>query len=160
MQRGDGVSTGLGRAGMVKGSENLAVLTEPECWSRLEAHNLGRLAVVVAGAPRIFPINYAVGEGAIVFRTQPGAKLAHGPGSAVCFEIDAYEETSGSGWSVMAVGVLEDITNADDARSRRLRQLRVRPQAPGERAFWLALTPNEVTGRSFRVGWIPGHYLG
>lgn len=149
-----------GRAGLARGGTDLEHLSEHDCWTLLATHKLGRLALNVSGSPRIFPVNYAVGDGAIVFRTQPGAKLAHGPGSAVCFEIDGYEETSARGWSVMAVGTLQDITVADDPRSVRLRELHVRPQAPGERHHWLALTPAEVTGRLFRVGWVPGQYFG
>ena len=64
-------------------------------------------------------------------------------------------------WSVMVVGVLKDITVANDALSRRLRRLDVEPVAPGQKLHWLALNAEEVSGRSFRGGWIvPGHYLG
>lgn len=144
----------------MKETTELRSLGQDECWSLLERHRLGRLAVVVEGKPRIFPINYAVGDGTIVFRTAPGAKLTHGPGAEVCFEIDGYEEASGVGWSVMASGVLEDVTDRSDAFSAYLRHLGVRPQAPGPKPNWLALTPSEVTGRTFKVGWVPGHFLG
>jgi hypothetical protein len=116
---------------------------------------------VVVGWPRVFPVNYSVGEGALVFHTEPGAKLAHGPGSAVCFEIDGYDATTASGWSVMAVGILEDITGSDDPRAKQLRDLPVQPRAPGKRSHWLALIPDEISGRRFRGGGVlPGHYLG
>src|SRR6266542_3578050 len=147
----------LGRAGLTPASPSLLTLTSDEFGSLLKAHHLGRLSIVIKGWPRIFPVNYAAGEGAIVFRTEPGAKLEHGPGSAACFEVDGYEERTASGWSVMAVGVLEDVTEADDDRGRRLRQLPVHPAAPGKRSHWLALVPEEVSGRSFRGGWVvPG----
>jgi nitroimidazol reductase NimA-like FMN-containing flavoprotein (pyridoxamine 5'-phosphate oxidase superfamily) len=151
----------LGRAGQIRASTSLDVLSEEECWSVLQQHNLGRLAIVVVGWPRVFPVNYAAGEGALVFRTEPGAKLAHGPGSAVCFEIDGFDERTASGWSVMAVGILEDLTGNDEPRAQRLRDLPLQPVAPGKRSFWLALTPDEVSGRRFRGGWVvPGQYLG
>ena len=93
------------------------------------------------------------------FGPNPAPSWAHGPGSAVCFEIDGYDETTASGWSVMAVGILYDITG--DPRARRLRELPVRPRAPGKRTHWLALIPDEVSGRSFRGGRaVPGHYFG
>lgn len=149
-----------GRAGLIKGSSHLVAMSEHECWAHLATHKLGRLGLVVDGRPLVFPINYAAGDGAIVMRSDPGTKLRQGPGRPACFEIDGYEETSGVGWSVIAQGLLEDITDSDDARAKRLRALPVRPQAPGERSHWLALTPTEVSGRSFRVGWVPGHYLG
>ncbi len=137
----------------------METLRRHQCWSLLERHRLGRLAVVVDGRPRIFPVNYAVGDGTIVMRTGPGTKLRHA-GSEVCFEIDGYEESTGSGWSVLASGVLEDITDLLDVRAEHLRHLNVRPQAPGTRSHWLALTPADLTGRAFTVGWVPGHFLG
>jgi uncharacterized protein len=151
----------LGRAGLTPASANVLTLSDEECWSLLRNHNLGRLAIVIEGRPRIFPVNYATSKDTIVFRTQPGAKLKHGPGSAACFEIDDYDQGASMAWSVMVVGVLEDITDANDERSRGLRRLPVEPAAPGNRLHWLALHAEEVSGRSFRGGWtVPGQYLG
>lgn len=150
----------LGRAGLFRGSLELGELSEHDCWSLLETHTFGRLAIIVHAQPRVFPVNYVAAERTIVVRTAPGTKLTYGPGRHVCFEIDGYEETGGRGWSVMAAGLLEDITDSTESRAIRLRKLPVRPQAPGERQHWLALTPEEVTGRGFQVGWVPGHYFG
>lgn len=151
----------LGRAGLTPASANILTLSEEDCWSLLRSHNLGRVAIVIEGRPRIFPVSYAAGKDTVVFRTQPGAKLQHGPGSAACFEIDDYDLRTSMAWSVMVVGVLKEITDATDERSRGLRRLAVEPVAPGQKLHWLALTPDEVSGRSFRGGWVvPGHYLG
>ena len=142
-------------------SANVLTLSDEDCWSLLRTHHLGRLAIVIEGRPRIFPVNYAAADRTVVFRTQPGAKLQHGPGASACFEIDDHDQATGLAWSVMVVGVLDDITAADDDRSRGLRGLAVEPAAPGRRLHWLALNADEVSGRSFRGGWIvPGHYLG
>jgi uncharacterized protein len=150
----------IGRAGLTPASANVLTLSNEECWALLRSHNLGRLAIVVEGRPRIFPVNYAAAEDTVVFRTEPGAKLQHGPGSA-CIEIDDYDQRTSMAWSVMVVGVLEDITDINDERSRGLRRLPVEPAAPGQRLHWLVLHADEVTGRSFRGGWVvPGHYLG
>jgi uncharacterized protein len=151
----------LGRAGARASSASMRELTEEQCWVYLQAHQLGRLAIVTGGRPQIFPVNYAIGEKAIVFRTDPGSKLAHGPGSVACFEIDGYDQHAREGWSVTAVGPLEEITDADDSRSRALRHLRVDPLAPGARLHWVALHTEQVTGRHFAAGWIiPGAFLG
>jgi nitroimidazol reductase NimA-like FMN-containing flavoprotein (pyridoxamine 5'-phosphate oxidase superfamily) len=152
---------GLGRAGQLPASANLLTLSDGDCWSLLRTHNLGRLAIVIEGRPRIFPVNYAAAEDAIVFRTEPGAKLQHGPGAAACFEIDDYDERTSVAWSVMVVGALNDITDAKDERGRRLRRVAVETMAPGQKLHWLALNADEVSGRSFRGGWmVPGRYLG
>jgi nitroimidazol reductase NimA-like FMN-containing flavoprotein (pyridoxamine 5'-phosphate oxidase superfamily) len=151
----------IGQAGLKRANANVLVLPDAECWSLLRNHKVGRLAIVIEGSPRIFPINYAAADNALVFRTEPGAKLRHGPGSTACFEIDDYDQRDSTVWSVMVVGALEDITEADDERSRGLRRLPVEPAAPGTRLHWLALNTKEVSGRRFRGGWIvPGHYLG
>jgi nitroimidazol reductase NimA-like FMN-containing flavoprotein (pyridoxamine 5'-phosphate oxidase superfamily) len=151
----------LGRGGQVPASSHVEELSAEECWALLRKHTLGRLAIVVEGRPEIFPVNYAAGEGAVVILTQPGTKLSHGPGSAAAFEIDAYDRSTGVGWSVVVAGTLEDITEGADTRSRELRRLPVEPTAPGVRLHWLALPAGQVSGRSFRGGWmVPGGYLG
>ncbi len=142
-------------------SESVVALSEAKCWEHLQAHKLGRLAIVIGGRPQIFPVNYAMGEKSIVFRTAPGSKLAHGTGTIACFEIDGYDQHAREGWSVTAVGPLEEITDAEDVRSLALRRLDVDPLAPGARLRWVALHAEQVTGRHFASGWIiPGAFLG
>jgi nitroimidazol reductase NimA-like FMN-containing flavoprotein (pyridoxamine 5'-phosphate oxidase superfamily) len=151
----------LGRAGARASSPGVLELTEEDCWQYLKVHQLGRLAIVIGGRPQIFPVNYGLGDRTIVFRTEAGSKLAYGPGSVACFEIDGYDPHAREGWSVTAVGPLEEITDADDPPSRALRQLRLDPLAPGTRLHWIALNAEKVTGRHFAAGWlIPGVFLG
>jgi len=151
----------VGRAGQRTASVGLETLSDDDCWEHLFSHRLGRIAIVVAGFPQIFPVNYVAGGGAIVFRSDPGSKLAHGPGALACFEVDEYNPSSGLGWSVMVTGLLEDITDGDDPDSARLLSLSVEPLAPGKHRHWLALRPGKVSGRAFRSGWaIPGAFLG
>ncbi len=141
----------MGRAGQFA-PEPLAELTEEECWSLLRHHTLGRVAVVVDGAPEIFPVNYRIGERAVVFRTAPGAKLTNAPMTLGCFEIDGFDEHTGTGWSVMVRGTFHEITRAADRRAVAMLQLPVQPLAPGERGHWLALYAGRVTGRHFTSG--------
>lgn len=127
-------------------------LSELECWQRLRTHDFGRVAIIVSGRPEIFPVNYRVGEGAIIFRTGPGAKLANAPLTRSCFEIDGWDDRTGTGWSVMAHGVIAEITDAVDQRALALLAHPVRPVAPGDRRHWLALYADGVTGRHFTSG--------
>jgi uncharacterized protein len=46
------------------------------CWALLRSQEAGRLAVLIADRPEIFPINYVVDHGTVVFRTAEGTKLA------------------------------------------------------------------------------------
>jgi nitroimidazol reductase NimA-like FMN-containing flavoprotein (pyridoxamine 5'-phosphate oxidase superfamily) len=107
------------------------------------------VAVIVNGRPEIFPVNYRAAEGAIVFRTAAGAKLANAPMTACCFEIDGWDERTGRGWSVMVNGVISEITGAIDHRAAGLLESPVQPVAPGEREHWLALYAEAVSGRRF-----------
>ena len=69
-------------------THELEELSESECLRLLRRHSLGRIALVVDEKPQIFPINYALQDRIIVFRTAPGTKLSYAPSSNVAFEID------------------------------------------------------------------------
>jgi len=129
----------------------LEEIPEVECRHLLALHRLGRLAVVVEGHPQIFPLNYALDDRLIVFRTAPGTKLTFAPMSRVAFEIDDYDPSIRGGWSVMVQGVAEEITGALDRISEAARKLPVSPLAPGQREHWLAVRPTRITGRRFRL---------
>jgi uncharacterized protein len=150
-----------GRAGAAYASPEVLALSPEQCWARLRTQRLGRVVITARDRPHLFPVNYATGERAIVFRTSPGAKLDHGPGTISCFEVDEYNPHTLEGWSVMAFGRLEDITDAADESSRALRDLPVHPVVPGSKLHWMAMRVEEVTGRHFASGWIvPGAFLG
>lgn len=151
----------LGHGGAAPASSAAVALGEAECWRRLRGEDLGRIGVSLDGQPLVFPVNYAVRKEWIVFRTAAGTMLHRAPGSPACFEIDGYDRGLREGWSVMAVGKLEEITEADDAHSEALRGLPVQPLAPGPRPHWIALRVARVSGRQFISGWIvPGNWLG
>jgi len=128
----------------------LEPIAEQECLYLLGLQRLGRVAVNVDGRPQIFPVNYAVSGRVVAFRTAPGTKLASAPMSHVAFEIDEYDSTTGVGWSVMVKGVAYEITDAVDQDSLEARRQLVRPMAPGQREHWVAIRPDEITGRRFR----------
>jgi uncharacterized protein len=159
--RFDHVSAMLGRGGAAPTSSAAVALGEAECWRHLRSEDLGRIGVILDGQPLVFPVNYGVNKESIVFRTAAGTMLHRAPGSPACFEIDRYDRGLRDGWSVMAVGRLEEITEADDPHSAALRGLPVQPLAPGPRPHWIALRVARVSGRQFTSGWIvPGNWLG
>ena len=80
-------------------------LSQSECWDLLRREVVGRLAVAVANIPDIFPINYIVDHGSIVFRSAPGTKLAAAVlGRGVALEIDGYDTIDTTAWSVVVKG--------------------------------------------------------
>src|SRR4029450_5015565 len=85
-------------------------LDAAEARSLLGERHLGRLAIPDFGGPVIFPVNYVFDQDLVIFRTDPGSKLdAATEREAVAFEVDAIEETTRTGWSVVVRGTLADI---------------------------------------------------
>ncbi|MEZ5158185.1 MAG: pyridoxamine 5'-phosphate oxidase family protein [Candidatus Nanopelagicales bacterium] len=91
------------------------VLTDEQCWELLKRNQIGRLAVVVAGRPDIYPVNYLVHEGQVIFKTAEGSKLAsvmtH---HEVAFEIDGYDEATNEAWSVVVAGMARVLNREAD----------------------------------------------
>ena len=105
-------------------------LDEAECCRLLADHHLGCLAMVDPAGPLILPVNYAVDRDAPVFRTDPGTKLdAAAEAAPVAFEVDAADEATRTGWSVVVRGTLAEVTDPDD-----LERLGPCPCTPGPRA--------------------------
>jgi nitroimidazol reductase NimA-like FMN-containing flavoprotein (pyridoxamine 5'-phosphate oxidase superfamily) len=132
-------------------------LDEATCWALLADAAVGRVGVVVGGAAEIYPVNYVVdrqpdGAPAIVFRTDPGTKLA---GLArtphISFEVDDLDLDEHVGWSVVVKGRARQIRElADPEERRRTQQLPVANWDPAPKRHWIRLEPTEVTGR--RIG--------
>jgi nitroimidazol reductase NimA-like FMN-containing flavoprotein (pyridoxamine 5'-phosphate oxidase superfamily) len=125
-------------------------LDQDECRRLLAERRLGRLAIPDFGGPVIFPVNYVVDQDLVVFRTDPGTKLdAATERESVAFEVDAVDEATRTGWSVVVRGTLADIT--DPAHLGRLRALPLYPWAPGEKSRYVRVRPVSVTGRRIRI---------
>jgi nitroimidazol reductase NimA-like FMN-containing flavoprotein (pyridoxamine 5'-phosphate oxidase superfamily) len=124
-------------------------LSTAGCWSLLETHTLGRLALVDAGGePRIYPVNFASSDGALYIRSADDAKLrllrSH---PTVAFEIDG--EDAGDRWSVVVRG---DAVHVDvDAEVRRSREIGLRSMSPTPKPYVIRISPRSVTGRRFRA---------
>jgi uncharacterized protein len=102
--------------------------------------------VTIGGLPAIFPVNYAVVDGDVVFRTGPGAKLrAASRGIVVAFEIDGYDATTRAGWSVLVIGRASEVV--DDTERHRIERSSPQPWASGEREHFVRVDAELVTGR-------------
>ena len=134
-------------------TENISTSQElpvDECWELLRQSPVGRLAVVVAGHPDIFPINYVVDHGSIVIRTAAGTKLAGSKGRQVAFEADGYDLSDGSAWSVVLKGQAEPILQVSETISAM--SLPLLPWLEGNKPWFLRIVPSSVTGRRLQVG--------
>jgi nitroimidazol reductase NimA-like FMN-containing flavoprotein (pyridoxamine 5'-phosphate oxidase superfamily) len=128
----------------------MTVLDQHECWQLLRDQEVGRLAVSIANHPDIFPVNYVVDHGSIVFRTAEGTKLAASVlGAAVAFEIDGYDAEAGEAWSVVVKGrahELEAMQEVFDAL-----ELPLFPWHTSPKHRFVRIEADEVSGRRFEV---------
>ncbi len=116
-----------------------------ECLKLLEAHYVGRIAVVVDGQPLIFPVNYAMSGTHVVFRSDPGTKLSGAVEHPVAFEIDGVDGMYHSGWSVLVVGTAHEEHN--EANLRELARLPFSTWVSGPKSHWMRITGGAITGR-------------
>lgn len=124
----------------------LEILSPEECHDLLGRAGVGRVAVTIAALPAIFPVNYALLDGRIVFLTGEGTKLrAAVERAVVAFQVDHIDELRGSGWSVMAVGLAEEITDPEEIRGAQ--RLGLRPFAGGDRSRFVRIRPEFLSGR-------------
>lgn len=124
----------------------LEILFPAQCRDLLWRGTVGRVAVTVGALPAIFPVNYAVLDDQIVFLTGEGTKLrAALERAVVAFQVDHIDEVSGSGWSVMAVGVAEELTDSDEISAAQC--LGLRPFAGGDRTHFVKIRPEFLSGR-------------
>jgi nitroimidazol reductase NimA-like FMN-containing flavoprotein (pyridoxamine 5'-phosphate oxidase superfamily) len=134
---------------MVTDRNGLTVLSVDECMRLLSSHipRIGRVSFVADSRPVILPVNYVFHEGSVVFRTDPGAKLAAASrGQHVAFEIDDIDPTWREGWSVLVQGRAEEVADPDEIE--RLEQLPLRPWGPGAKTAFVRIMSTEISGRS------------
>jgi uncharacterized protein len=123
----------------------LEVLDRVECLLRLGTEHVGRLGVCVEGQPVVLPVNYVLDGDDVVFRSDRGTKVHGALGQRVAFEIDGHDSFSHAGWSVLVVGVAEQIT--DSADLARAGTLHVSPYGPGDKPVWIRIRSDAITGR-------------
>ena len=128
-------------------------LSNEECESLLRAGVAGRIAVSTPGGPHSIPVNYSVVDGAIVVRTSPYSVLGtHGRDTVLAFEIDHVDHAQQHGWSVVARGRSEVVTDSEELEHIRATWA-PRPWASGVRNLVLRLPWSELTGRRLGTGW-------
>ncbi|MFD6968955.1 helix-turn-helix domain-containing protein [Streptomyces sp. NPDC059949] len=121
-------------------------LEEDECRTLLGTHGVGRIAVFTPEGPAVFPVNYLIAGPDIAFRTAVEALAARAAGTQVAFEIDNIDDVTAGGWSVLAVGELEAVTDSEEIQ-HLTGTARSQPWAGGPRTHWMKLTPVRLTGR-------------
>jgi nitroimidazol reductase NimA-like FMN-containing flavoprotein (pyridoxamine 5'-phosphate oxidase superfamily) len=129
-------------------------LSEEECLNLISGGGIGRIAYASRSGPAVLPVNYALQDGAVVFRTAPNGPLDEdlrtgiaGADYKVAFEIDSIDLASRQGWSVLIQGPAHHVTGTEEEAVRRAG---VESWAPGDRELFVRIVPSRITGR--RVG--------
>ena len=123
------------------------LLDQGECLRLLASETLGRVGISVGALPVIFPVNYSMVDGDIVFRTGDGLKLkAALDHTIVAFEVDRADPELRHGWSVLVVGLAEEVLDEDE----RLARIVPRPWVGGDRPYLIRIRPDLVSGRSIQ----------
>jgi uncharacterized protein len=126
--------------------EGLQQLDKTEALALLANSEVGRVGVTIGALPAIFPVNYRLIDGCIIFRSAPGSKLsAAARGAVVAFEVDDYNVADRSGWSVLVVGASE-IVHDLDVTFKSL-EAGLEPYVDGPRGAIVRIVPTFVSGR-------------
>jgi uncharacterized protein len=136
-------------------TSEMIVLPREDCLALLASNSFGRLAVAM-DSPVIRPVNYAFDERSqsVIFRTADGSKFhAMLVNGNAAFEIDGIDPGSRTGWSVIIVGMAEEITSPSELR--RLDHLGLETWTPGNKAHWMRIRAWTVTGRRIVLSGAP-----
>lgn len=124
-------------------------LTADACWTLMRSTTVGRLAVWLDDHPDIFPLNFVVDQGTVIFRTGEGTKVAGISGTPVALEADGLDEATGEAWSVVVRGRAHSITEQHDVMDTA--DLPLHPWHGGRKDRFVRITPDVISGRRFAV---------
>ena len=131
-------------------SSAVEVLDANACWDLLRGVSVGHLAVLVDGHPEIFPVNYKVDHGSVVFRTGEGTKLhAAARPTAVALEADGTDQDKRTAWSVHVTGHAEVLEPSPELMAGV--GLTLFPWQAGHKDHFVRIVPTTVSGRRFTV---------
>ena len=130
-------------------------LSVDACWEMLSRAGFGRLALAVHREIDIFPVNFVLSGGSLLFRTAPGTKLFElTVNPHVAFEVDEYNDTYAA--SVVVKGDAERIESQDDIDAADA--LPLVPWIPTLKYRWVRITPTSLNGRRFARAPEPDRY--
>ncbi|AGP31859.1 pyridoxamine 5'-phosphate oxidase family protein [Corynebacterium terpenotabidum] len=147
---------------MSDASSYVTTLTDEQSLELLATKSFGRLVVRRTNDIDLFPLNYLVHNGKILFRTAEGTKLfSLNLNEDVLFEADHVEhtgETSGDAWSVIVKGTARILRDSEEINAAD--QLPLTPWLPTLKYNYVEITPDEggISGRKFALGAEPERY--
>lgn len=131
-------------------SSSVEILDEGACWDLLRGVSVGHLAVLVDGHPEIFPVNFKVDQGSVVFRTGEGTKLQAAAGrTPVALEADGTDQKNRAAWSVEVKGHAVLLEPSPDLMKGV--GLTLFPWQAGDKDHFVRIIATAVSGRRFTV---------
>jgi nitroimidazol reductase NimA-like FMN-containing flavoprotein (pyridoxamine 5'-phosphate oxidase superfamily) len=130
----------------------LRPLSRSECVTLLASVPVGRLVFSEGALPAVRPVNFVVYQGDIIVRTSRHGAIARLNNEVVAFEVDEIDPETRTGWSVVAVGKSEPVTDIDDLVM--LSDPVHRPWPSGDRGHFVRVRIELISGRrlAFRDG--------
>lgn len=133
--------------------QELRELSPEECDRLLRGGVVGRVALSTPDGPHIIPVNYAVFEDTVVWRTSSYSLLGtYGRNAMLAFEVDHLDHDRHLGWSVVARGRGWAESDVDVLEAIR-GVWQPRPWAAGQRQLVLRMRWETLTGRSLGNDW-------
>jgi hypothetical protein len=135
--------------GVMRRLDDMTVLEDldtDECLRLIATQGIGRVAFIVDGEPMVLPVNFALVDDAVVFRTALGSAFdLLVRGTDVAFEVDQADPAYHSGWSVVGRGTAEGLEGR--VRGLELDRLALRPWGLTVGPGWIGIRLRELTGR-------------
>jgi nitroimidazol reductase NimA-like FMN-containing flavoprotein (pyridoxamine 5'-phosphate oxidase superfamily) len=130
---------------MLTDSRSLEVLPTRECLALLAGAEVARVIFTEHALPAVVPVTVAVLDESVYFRTTPDSRLASlADGCVLTVQADAVDTVSRTGWSVVATGLAEVVT---DPLRRAVVESVVTPWAPGDHTVCVRVPLTAITGR-------------
>lgn len=131
-------------------SNGLEVLERDECLRLMAGATLGRIGVSSGALPTVLPVNFWLDGERILVLTGSGSKLdAAARNAVVAFEVDDFDPTYHSGWSVVVTGVAREVTDPDELAS--LADAPLTRWAPQGASRVMAIATDVISGRRIRA---------
>jgi hypothetical protein len=129
----------------------LTKIDRDQCEALLQSGGIGRVAFRASEQLVVFPVNFRVLDGDVVFRSRHDGSIDQlAPDEPVSFEVDHIDDTMSEGWSVLATGTVHVVREPDELR--QVQALGIEPWAGGDRHTYFRLSVTGLTGRVINVG--------
>lgn len=141
-------STGEATLNETDRRSSITELQERECLELMATATVCLVAFTDSGGQQLLPLNFAMVDGVIYFRTADVSVLASLAAGLddVAFAVVHHGANTRDGWSVGVRGATARVE--DPATIARVMDIpRLRPWAPGPRDVVVALTPRSIDGR-------------